>query len=74
MCFLETACRRRNVNATIIEQIMSKLKYRLVHMTTGHDKIHVKFGLGTPQSGVLPPLLWNIVVDDLILLMWSEMS
>ena len=58
--------RRFNVDRTLIRWIMSMLRNRIlsvnlfgVHRTELVDR-------GCPQGGVLPPLLWNMTVDDLL--------
>src|SRR6201996_7291449 len=45
---------------------MAMLKYRIVYAFFGSSYISVTTSKGCPQGGVLPPLLWCLVVNELI--------
>ena len=54
-----------NVNSTIRKWISNMLKFRAIQVTINETTRYV-VAKGCPQGGVLSPLLWNLVVDDLI--------
>lgn len=42
------------------------LKSRTVHVRYGTSNLTITVTKGSPQGGVLPPLLWCLVIDELI--------
>lgn len=67
---IEDALTRRGVETPITEWIMALLKSRRAIMEVGEEKIGTQTTRGCPQGGVLSPLLWSLVIDDLL----SELS
>ncbi|CAB3261689.1 unnamed protein product [Arctia plantaginis] len=59
------ALSRHGVDSTISGWIDSMLRYRAIQFTVSEVTRGV-VARGCPQGGVLSPLLWNIVVDELI--------
>ena len=63
---IEDALRRRGVEIPIVGWIMALLKSRLVEIEVGDKLIGAQTTRGCPQGGVLSPLLWSLVIDDLL--------
>lgn len=57
---------RRGVNPSISKWIGSMLRCRRVKATLQGESVEVTPTRGCPQGGVLSPLLWNLVVDGLL--------
>lgn len=55
----------QNVPQTLVEWIDNMLKQRAVQLTV-NTTTRAIVGRGCPQGGVLSPLLWNLVVNELI--------
>ncbi|CAB3243886.1 unnamed protein product [Arctia plantaginis] len=62
---ISQALSRHGVDSTISGWIDSMLRYRAIQFTVSEVTRGV-VARGCPQGGVLSPLLWNIVVDELI--------
>lgn len=60
------ACRKHNIDPGIIGWIVAMLLSRIVTVHFGSSFISVIVSKGCPQGGVLPPLLWCLVINDLI--------
>lgn len=60
------ALRTRNANPLISKWIENLLKTRIVTTTKGSTTKTAKATRGCPQGGVLSPLLWCLVVDELL--------
>lgn len=60
------ALEERNIDSFIICWIRNMLSSRLVLSSRGEANIAVSVNRGCPQGGVLSPLLWSLVVDDLL--------
>jgi hypothetical protein len=58
--------RARNANQQIITWIANLLHTRIVTTSKGNTSITAKATRGCPQGGVLSPLLWCLVVDELL--------
>lgn len=56
----------RHFDPGIIAWIMEMLKNREVSAELGVSSITIKTTKGCPQGGVLSPLLWSLVVDDIL--------
>jgi hypothetical protein len=57
---------KRGVNSTIVRWVRATLEGRLATATLNDTLRRVTVSRGCPQGGVLSPLLWCLVVDDLI--------
>ena len=57
---------KHGVDYTIIQWIRATLEGRMAAATLGGSSKSVVVFRGCPQGGVLSPLLWCLVVDDLI--------
>ncbi|XP_054286901.1 uncharacterized protein LOC129002833 [Macrosteles quadrilineatus] len=60
------AVRARGFHGIICRWIESLLLSRKVRLSLHNDTIEARTTRGCPQGGVLSPLLWNLVADDLI--------
>jgi hypothetical protein len=63
---ITNALHHRQANQLITTWITNLLKTRIVLTTKGNTTIKVKATRGCPQGGVLSPLLWCLVVDELL--------
>lgn len=63
---MNNALSRHNINNTIGRWVDSMLRGRQVQATLNGDTIEVAVAKGCPQGGVLSPLLWDLVVDELL--------
>lgn len=63
---IKVACHRHNINSGIIGWIVAMLINRIVTVHFGTSIISVTVTKGCPQGGVLPPLLWYLVINELI--------
>jgi hypothetical protein len=61
-----TALARHGVSCTIRQSIRATLEGRLVTATLAGVSRSIEVARGCPQGGVLSPLLWCLVVDELI--------
>jgi retron-type reverse transcriptase len=61
-----TAARGRGLEDTCCRWVMSMLESRLVHTSLMGSNLTAQVVGGGPQGGVLSPLLWNLVVDRLL--------
>jgi ribonuclease HI len=61
------ALRKRGINPTTCDWILAMLENREVTTNLGDESIRLRVTRGCPQGGVLSPLLWSLVVDDLII-------
>ena len=66
---MEEALVSRNVNRSIVLWIKKLLSSRRVTATLGGVTREIIVAKGCPQGGVLSPLLWNLVVDDILVLL-----
>ena len=63
---VEKALEKRNLNATTSRWITEMLKTRTAETQIGPKTIRVYTTRGCPQGGVLSPLIWSLVVDELL--------
>lgn len=63
---IAAALQHRGLPQTISEWISNMLQHRTARITMGDTILTYRVAKGCPQGGVLSPLLWNLVVDDLI--------
>ena len=62
----EEALRERGVDRTLVKWISAMLRSRRVEAQMGQCHKAVTAKRGCPQGGVLSPLLWTLVMDDLL--------
>ena len=63
---IKSALETKGINPLAIEWINSMLRSRLITAKLGETTATIEASRGCPQGGVLSPLLWSIVVDDLL--------
>ncbi|GJQ72418.1 hypothetical protein Trydic_g3497 [Trypoxylus dichotomus] len=63
---MERALLRRGVEPTLTRWITSMLNNRTIHISMNLCNIRAMVAAGCPQGGVLSPLLWCLLVDDLL--------
>lgn len=63
---VEKALERRKVNTTALRWVGELLGTRRAETQVGQNTITVKTTRGCPQGGVLSPLLWSLVIDELL--------
>ena len=64
---MEKALRRKQTHASVIKFISALLRSRVVITTMGGCRVSRLVTRGCPQGGVLSPLLWSLVVDELLM-------
>ena len=62
----ETCMVNKGIPSNIIRWYMNLLKQRIVNAAIQGQKAHVIPKRGSPQGGVLSPLVWNIIMDSLL--------
>ncbi len=60
------ACTKFGIDPGITDWIYHMLKSRIVYIRYGHSLLTVTVTRGSPQGGVLPPLLWCLVIDEIL--------
>ena len=60
------ALRCRNMDALTINWIRAMLMHRNISASWGATSVSIRAVGGCPQGGVLSPLLWSLVIDDLL--------
>ena len=63
---IEAAMERLGTEAWLIGWIGHMLRNRTLEVTMGRTTVRRRITRGCPQGGVLSPLLWNAVVDELL--------
>ena len=63
---IKRALELRGLNPQVIEWIDSMLRGREITAKLGETTATIEASRGCPQGGVLSPLLWSVVVDDLL--------
>jgi len=63
---MNAALSRHEVNKTIVRWTNNMLRGRQVQATLNGETMEVSVAKGCPQGGVLSPLLWDMVVDELL--------
>ena len=56
----------------LIQIIHNYLSNRSTQLTYGRGHAHTNLTLSTPQGAVLSPFLWNLFIDDLLVLLHSH--
>ena len=62
----ETAMREHNIPETVITWYDNLLKNRKISAELLGEKITIKPTKGSPQGGILSPLVWNLIMDTLL--------
>lgn len=57
---------KRGVEPAMVAWILASLDSRIINMSLGTTTLSATPGEGCPQGGCLSPLLWSLVVDDLL--------
>ncbi len=65
-CTIDSALQDRGVHPVVTRWIGNLLRCRFIYGQLGETKVQVSVTRGTPQGGVLSPLLWDLVVDSLL--------
>lgn len=63
---IKTAATRHGIEPSTINWMESMLESRLITASLGGEETSMTTARGCPQGGVLSPLLWSVVVDDLL--------
>lgn len=63
---MSSAMEARGLDKSVIEWVMTMLKGRTISADLGGAQISIRSTKGCPQGGVLSPLLWSLVVDELL--------
>jgi hypothetical protein len=63
---ITTAARQRGLEENCCRWVRSMLESRLIHTSLMGSNLTAQVVGGCPQGGVLSPLLWNLVVDRLL--------
>lgn len=64
---MRRAMRSRGFSKSIIDWIEEMLSKREISAYLGDSVVRVRAVQGCPQGGVISPLLWSLVVDDLLI-------
>lgn len=63
---IKTAMYQKAVPPLIVDWTLSMLRNRIISTSIGGSKQSITATRGCPQGGVLSPLLWTLVIDDLL--------
>ena len=63
---IDKAARERGIDPNITKWISNMLKCRVVKSHLGSNSLKIRTTRGCPLAGVLSPLLWCLIMDDLI--------
>lgn len=63
---IESALARWKLPSSLVSWILAMLANRIVLARRGETEVLVQVARGCPQGGVLSPLLWCVVVDELL--------
>lgn len=66
---IEASLISKGVNNTLVRWVCKMLNSRQIYTELGNSEVTVSVIKGCPQGGVLSPLLWCLVVDDLLSLL-----
>ena len=66
---IKRACFKHGIDPGIIGWIEAMLLNRIVYAHFGSSKLSVTTSKGCPQGGVLPPLLWCLVINELLIVL-----
>ena len=63
---IRSAMNKRSIHGSIVDWVTAMLKHRCIISRLGESTITVSTSKGCPQGGVLSPLLWSLIVDELL--------
>jgi ribonuclease HI len=63
---IRAAAERRHIEPETVEWIIEMLECRIVMAQLGEEGMAIRTTRGCPQGGVLSPLLWSLVIDELL--------
>jgi retron-type reverse transcriptase len=63
---IRAAAVSRHIDPESVEWIIGMLACRIVRAGLGEEQVTVKTTRGCPHGGVLSPLLWSLVIDELL--------
>lgn len=63
---MRSAMEARGLDHCVIDWVMTMLKGREISADLGGAQLTIRSMKGCPQGGVLSPLLWSLVVDELL--------
>lgn len=63
---IATAMMKRGFSKCVIDWVNEMLTKREISANLGNSSISVRAVKGCPQGGVLSPLLWSLIVDNLL--------
>lgn len=69
---VKRAAESKGIDEPTIKWIDSMLTSREIMVTLGDDTLIVTTQKGCPQGGVVSPLIWSIVIDDLLIKLTQE--
>nr|XP_034192180.1 uncharacterized protein LOC117609677 [Osmia lignaria] len=69
---IQEAARRYNIKDSVVKWIHNMLTNRTATASLGEETVRADVARGCPQGGVLFPLLWTPVVDELIPILTTE--
>ncbi|KAL1448474.1 hypothetical protein WDU94_005530 [Cyamophila willieti] len=69
---IQRAAQEKGLEPQITSWITSMLQSRLTTASLGKEEVTIKSTRGCPQGGVLSPLLWSMVVDNLLNLLTTS--
>ena len=68
---MREALLRHGVSTPITQWIYNMLNCRFIHSQFSDNSLIRKINSGCPQGGVISPILWNLVVNELLELLIS---
>ncbi|KAI5754342.1 hypothetical protein M8J77_007902 [Diaphorina citri] len=69
---IQRAAHEKGLEPQVVSWMISMLQSRLTTASLGKEKVTIQATRGCPQGGVISPLLWSMVVDELLNLLTSN--
>ena len=63
---IRLAMNKRGLHGSIVDWVSAMLTHRCIISRLGESTIKVSTSKGCPQGGVLSPMLWSLIVDELL--------